>query len=157
MKNKVIQLFLITILVSGCTSTEHTAQTTPQTYKGLTARDAIELSESAAPRNAPGVFSVFIKASGNVNKLIYLNTELDYRDRRNVSIVLLPEFQKAFLKKYGISAEEMLMNKNIKVNSFATRTKIVFSYRGQPTSKYYFQTHIPVRHLKQIEFCAKCT
>jgi hypothetical protein len=59
----------------------------------FTAQDAIELSEEAAPKIATGTFSFSIKAVGAQKQYVYLNTELGYRDRRNVSVVLLPEFQ----------------------------------------------------------------
>lgn len=122
----------------------------------LTAQDAIELSEEAAPKIAPGTFSFSIKAVGSQKHYFYLNTELDYRDRRNVSVVLLPDFQEAFLKKYGASAEATLLNTRVTVRSFAKRMKIFFYENGKQTEKYYFQTHIPVKNLEQIEFCVEC-
>jgi hypothetical protein len=123
----------------------------------LTAQDAIELSEDAAPKMAPGTFSFLIRAVGAQRQYVYLNTELDYRDRRNVSVVLLPEFQEAFLTKYGASAEVTLLNKRVTVSSFAKRMPIFFYEDGKQTDKYYYQTHIPVKQLDQITFCLECT
>lgn len=123
----------------------------------LKARDAIELSERAGPKIAPGTFSLLIKAVGAQNQYVYLNTELDYRDRRNVSVVLLPEFQDAFLKHHGVTAEAALLNKKLTVNSYAKRMKIFFYEGGKQTDKYYFQTHIPVKSLDQVKFCSECT
>jgi len=151
MNIKVILLSSI-IILGGCKST--TFDTPPKV--GMTAIDAIELSEEAAPKSARGIFFLSIKASGSQKQYVYLNTEQDYRDRRNVSVVLLPEFQKAFIKKYGVSPDKVLVDKSITVNSFAKRIKIYFFEDGKPTDKYYFQTHIPVKHLKQLKFCEKC-
>ena len=153
MNIKLILLTSIFITLGGCTSTSDNGNS----QIGLTARDAIELSENSAPKNTRGIFTLSIKASGAEKQYVYLNTELDYRDRRNVSVVLLPEFQEAFLTKYGVDAQTMLMNKDLTVSSFAKRMKIYFFVDGKPTEKYYFQTHIPVKHLKQIQFCEKCT
>ena len=153
MNIKVVLLTSIIIILGGCTS--NSVDTNSKT--GMSALDAIKLSEEVGPKNARGIFSLSIKAFGSKKQYVYLNTELDYRDRKSVAVVLLPEFQEAFLKKYGVNAESMLMGKDITVNSFAKRMKIYFFKDGKPTEKYYFQTHIPVKHLKQIRFCEKCT
>ena len=153
MKFKLILLTSLFIALSGCATTQKSFAS----KQGLTARDAIELSERDAPNRVPGIFSLSIKASGETSRYVYLNTESDYRDRRNVSVVLLPEFQKAFVQKYGKKAEVMLMDKNILVNSYAKRIKIYFYSNGERTEKYYFQTHIPVKSLKQVRFCETCT
>ena len=144
-----IYFIVLLAFLTACTTTDNSSRH----KSGLTARDAIELSENMAPKSVPGLFSLTVKASGRINGIIYLNTELDYRDRRNVSIVLLPEYQKAFIDEYGVEADILLMNKNIMVNSAAQQRKITFT----TNDKYYFQTHIPVKNMKQIRFCVKCT
>ena len=139
--------------LSGCVSMPEDSTLESE----LTAQDAIELSEDAAPKIAPGTFSLLIKAVGTQRQYVYLNTELDYRNRRNVSVVLLPQFQEAFMNKYGASAEAMLLNERVTVSSFAKRMQIFFYEDGKQTDKYYYQTHIPVKRLDQVKFCLECT
>jgi len=140
------------VFLAGCAATNE--EPTPK--PGLTARDAIELSEANAPKSVPGIFSLTIKATGRRDGYIYLNTQDDYRDRRNVTVVLLPHFQQAFKEKYGVDSDEKLINQTILVKGLARRMKISLMRDGKRSEKYYFQTHIPVKKLGQIKFCVTC-
>ncbi len=118
---------------------------------GLNAWDAIVLSEQAAPQAVPGLFSLHIRNADRVGDLVYLNTELDYRDRRNVTVVLTPQVMKEFAKIYPDQApEHYFPGRSIVVNGAAVRRTIWFISEGKKTEKYYFQTHIPVWQAGQI-------
>ena len=111
----------------------------------------IALTEDSAPNGINGTFKLPIKASSVQKGIIYLNTETDYRDRRNMTITLQKKVIEAFITKYGTSPHLYLINKSIEVTGEAKRLKINFFTNGKVTKKYYFQTHINVSSLHQIK------
>jgi hypothetical protein len=140
-------LLLLSVLVLSACSTTSEVISTP----GLTdAMRLIEKTEINAPNGVKGSFQFQIKAAGQQRNNIYLNTELDYRDRRNITISLHPKTVIDFTKKYGSSPKVFLINKNIEVMGKAKRMKIWFFSNGKKTEKYYFQTHIRVTSINQI-------
>lgn len=134
------------LALTGC-SVQHSAPAKP----GLTAWDAIVLSEQAAPSPVPGVFSLQIRNADRAGNMVYLNTESDYRDRRNVTVVLTPKVLKEFAEQYpDQQPEQYFLGRSIVVNGAASRQTIWFTSNGKQTEKYYFQTHIPVWYAGQI-------
>ncbi len=118
---------------------------------GLTALDAIVMSEQTAPEPVPGVFSLHIKNADKVGDVVYLNTEFDYRDRRNVTLVLTPRMLQEFAASYpDQQPQQYFLGRNIVVNGAASRQTIWFISQGKKTEKYYFQTHIPIWYSGQI-------
>lgn len=118
---------------------------------GLTAWDAIVMSEQSAPAVVPGIFSLQIKNAARIGDTVYLNTEYDYRDRRNVSVVLTPRLLKEFAESYpDHQPEQYFLGRSIVVNGAASRQTIWFFSQGIQTEKYYFQTHIPIWQTAQI-------
>jgi len=141
-------LVLISIVaLFGCSSTPKiTTNSDTSSIMNL-----IALTEENAPEGIKGTFRFPIKASGNQRGIIYLNTENDYRDRRNITVAIHPKLIDAFIKKYGESPESYFINKTIEVTGEAKRMKIFFFSKGKITKKYYFQTHVRVTSLKQIK------
>lgn len=138
---------LLMVTLIGCALQEVHAPA----KQGLTAWDAIVLSEQAAPQTVPGLFSLQINNAAKVGSMVYLNTEYDYRDRRNVSIVLTPEVLKEFAAQYPDQQPELyFLGRSIVVNGAASRQTVWFFSQGKQTEKYYFQTHIPVWYAGQI-------
>lgn len=144
-------LFSLLAIVSSLTFSACSVKfNSTQVINNLTARDAIELSEAAAPEGVPGYYSLLIKAHGKQRDTLYLNTQLDYRDRRNVSLVFSKHIQQAFLKETGQPIEHALLNQSVLINGHAQREKIWFYKAGMRSEKYYFQTHIRINDLSQI-------
>jgi hypothetical protein len=110
----------------------------------------IALSEEKAPEGIKGTFQLPIKASGNRRDVVYLNTEKDYRDRRNITVAIHPKLIEEFTKKYGESPDSYFIDKTIEVTGEVKRMKIFFYSKGKITKKYYFQTHVRVASLSQI-------
>ena len=141
-------LLLLSILVlSACT-------TTPEITSKAASTDVMRLIEQTAvnaPKSVKGTFQFSIKASGIERKVVYLNTELDYRDRRSITVALHPKTIAAFTEKYGSSPEVYFINKNIEVTGEAKQMKIWFGSNGKRSEKYYFQTHIRVKSINQIK------
>jgi carbonic anhydrase len=133
------------ILSFGCSNHRNNQTSTFTTW------DIIEKTEAMAPKGLKGEFLFTIKNSGKQNSIIYLNTQEDYRDRRNITIALLPSFQRAFNAKHNTDIRSYYENKTIQVKGKAERIKIWFFSQGKRTEKYYFQTHINVSDLNQIK------
>jgi len=111
----------------------------------------IALTEQKAPKGIHGTFKFQIKASGVKKGDVYLNTEVDYRDRRAITIALSPDVVSELSNKYGSNPETYFIDKYIEVSGEAKRTIIDFISRGRKTNKYYYQTHIKVTQLSQIK------
>jgi hypothetical protein len=62
---------------------------------------AIEKAAEAAPKGIKGFFEVHVKAIGKPHEVVFLNSELDYRDPRNISIAIHPKVVEPFKEKYG--------------------------------------------------------
>jgi len=141
-------LILVSILaLSACTTTPVVTSNQPST-------DVMRLIEQTAinaPNGVKGTFQFSIKAAGVEREIVYLNTELDYRDRRNITVALHPRIVAAFTNKYGSSPEVYFINKNIEVTGEARQIKIWFVSKGIRTEKYYFQTHIRIKSINQIK------
>ncbi|MDA8621952.1 hypothetical protein N9L48_04815 [Psychrosphaera sp.] len=111
----------------------------------------IALTEENAPDGVKGIFKFQVKASGIRRGEVFLNTELDYRDRRAVTIAISPKIVSQLTDKYGSSPGTYFIDKTVEVTGEAKRVKIYLIYKGLKTSKYYFQTHINVSSIEQIK------
>lgn len=129
------------LMLSACNSTSSNIADT---------MNLIALSEENAPKGVEGQFNFLIKASGKRRGTVFLNTQLDYRDRRALSIVLSPNVVSDLTNKYSSAPENFFINKNISVSGEAKREQIYFYSKGKMTSKYYYQTHINVTSIEQI-------
>ncbi len=111
----------------------------------------IASTEESAPEGVSGTFNFLIKASGVRRGEVFLNTELDYRDRRAITIAIASNVVNEFTKKYGSAPEAYFVDKKIEVTGEAKRVKIYFISKGRMTNKYYFQTHINVSSIEQVK------
>ncbi|MBV9044057.1 MAG: hypothetical protein JO348_05350 [Alphaproteobacteria bacterium] len=116
----------------------------------MTPREAVFGAADAAPQGVAGVFRLSIKATGHQDGHVYLNSEADYRDQRNLSIDLCPVALPGLIKKFGSDPERFFLGKDIDVRGVAERVKIIFLAYGVPTEKYYYQTHVVVCSADQI-------
>jgi hypothetical protein len=98
----------------------------------------------------PGAFALHVQAAGRANGNVYLNSELDYRDQRNLSIALQPLAIADLEKRFGQPPDQFFIGKDIVVGGAARRVKIFFVADGSPTDKYYYQTHVVVYDANQI-------
>lgn len=107
----------------------------PVTESGsLTPQQAVLMAAKAAPGEVSG----------------YLNSELDYRDQQNLTVVLTPSAARQLTKKIGADSLAALKGRNILVTGSAVRTKIHFVVKEQMTDKYYYQTHVNVDDAAQV-------
>lgn len=100
-----------------------------------------------------GLFTMQVKASGRDRDKLYLNSQSDYRDARNLSIVFTPEVEAAFKREHGSAPDEFLAGKEIVVLGGAGQVKVHFTDgRGVPSGKYYYQTHLMVAKPEHIRW-----
>ncbi len=136
-------IFLAASFLSACSSTS--------SINIADTMNLIALAEEKAPEGVNGTFKFLIKATGTSRGEVYLNSELDYRDRRAVTIAVVPKVVSEFTNVYGSPPEKYFLDKKIEVTGEARRVKIYLLANGRPTSKYYFQTHIDVNSVDQIK------
>ncbi len=146
MKLKGIVLSLFMGLTAGCATT----QPNDPASSWIKPVQAVQLAADAAPDGVPGTFAMRVQATGTQSGFIYLNSELDYRDQRNLTISVTADAARKLQDQLGASAMIALKGKDILVTGAATRVKIVFYADGKLTDKYYYQTHVRVSDPKQI-------
>lgn len=100
----------------------------------------------------PGIFALTVEGTGRSRGQAFLNSHADYRDQRNLTIRITPEGVEAFKRKYGSDPDELLAGKAIEVRGVAKRVEIALTSYGEPTGKYYYQTHVAVDDPDQISF-----
>jgi hypothetical protein len=139
-------LLLIIALTAGCAC----APSKSGSAHWIDPSQAVHLAAASPMLGVTGVFALTVKATGKTNR-VHLNSELDYRDQRNLSIAVEPEAAEVLTAQLGAPPEVALKGKQILVTGTAKRTKIVFSVDGKPTDKYYYQTHVTVTNASQIK------
>jgi hypothetical protein len=143
---RILSLVLIGAL-SGCASTKDAEKVSEY----ISPIQAIERAAEASPKGVKGFFELNVKATGKPRNVAYLNSELDYRDPRNISIAISPKVRESFIKKYGETPEIFLKNKKIIVYGEARKVKISFGCNGKENeNQYYYQTHVRFSSLSQL-------
>ena len=138
--------WLVFVLITGCAGfpgSQGSAQWIDPSH-------AVQLAAASTRHGVTGVFAMTVKATGKIDR-IYLNSELDYRDQRNLSIAIEPEAAKALALALGAPPEFALKGKQILVAGTARRVKIGFLADGVFTDSYYYQTHVAVTNPLQIQ------
>jgi hypothetical protein len=97
-----------------------------------------------------GTFRLTVRAAGHQDGNLYLNSERDYRDPRNISIDIPDALAAEMFARFGTPVETRLAGRTLPVTGTARKTRIGFNLGGCPTGKYYHQTHIQVRSAAQI-------
>lgn len=141
-KSTIFSLFVMIITISCSTNSNE---------NGITPIEAIQLAAESAPNGINGVFKLKVLETEMVNKIIYLNSQNDYRDQRNISISIPPKIAIMLKQLHGSDPDIYLKGKNIIVNGEAKRIKILFTCDGHQTGKYYYQTQIKITSVDQIK------
>ena len=134
------------MLFVGCAST-----TSNQRLSVIAPESAVMKAAASAPDSVTGKFALGVQSSAILNSVTYLNSELDYRDQRNLTIAITPEAIPELTMRLGSAPVDALKGKRIEVEGKAKRVKIVFSHGGVATDKYYYQTHVTVTSAGQIK------
>lgn len=137
---------LAALALSGCASSSG-----PRASEAwLDPVEAIQAAATAAPEGVPGTFDMVVRATGRQDGNIYLNSETDYRDQRNLTIAIPAKPARQLRERFGEEADRALIGKRIMVDGVARRVRIGFTYNGRPTDKYYYQTHVRLDDAAQL-------
>ena len=141
-----MMLALLLICMSGCASVAHNDR------GWIEPTEAIRAANDDPQYGVRGHFVMTVKAIGGQHDRTFLNSELDYRDQRNLTIVMRTSLVPEVERRLGVSLKE-LKNRRIVVLGTGRRVRIIFlDGNGQPSGKYYFQTHVTVTSATQIDF-----
>ncbi|MEZ5457601.1 MAG: hypothetical protein R3F04_16095 [Lysobacteraceae bacterium] len=151
MKGQVATIFLVLMSLVGCANVPTSRQTAGSGQDLLTPQQAIFMAASVAPASVDGVFAMRVQATGTQGQLTYLNSELDYRDQRNLTVTITPDAARQLTERFGDHPRISLKDKTIRVRGSAIRTTIHFYANGKPTGQYYYQTQVNVTDARQIE------
>ncbi len=132
--------------LTACAGTGPTAEDA----RWLQPAQAIQLAAEAAPRGVTGTFVMRVQATGADGGRVYLNSEADYRDQRNLTIAITPVAAGALAARLGAPPAVALEGERIVVQGVATRVRIDFTIDGHPSGKYYYQTQVQVTDAAQI-------
>ncbi len=102
------------------------------------------------PEGVTGTFEFIVRGSGRQDERYFLNSEVDYRDQRCLTLVLTSDAYRTLSARLGDDAASILNGKKILVNGTARKTRIDFISMGRVTDKYYYQTHVAVGDAGQI-------
>ncbi|MCU6434669.1 hypothetical protein LPB67_12905 [Undibacterium sp. Jales W-56] len=138
--------FAVALSLSACVSTSPLPKFNA---KAISPVEAIQLA-AAAPNGVAGTFALRVKATGMQDNRVYLNSESDYRDQRNLSIEITPEAAAKMTKLLGADPLVELKGKQLRVVGTARRVTVYFFIDGKRTDKYYYQTHVLVSDPTQI-------
>jgi hypothetical protein len=142
-----VRSFLVAAcLLAGC------ASQSPLPQDANNPLQVISMAAEAAPQPVSATVALQVRAVGNQRELVYLNSEADYRDQRNVSVVILPEARKKVEALFGGDLSKAATGKRILVKGRAQRVTVwFFENSGQRSDKYYYQTQLPVSDATQIQ------
>ena len=91
-----------------------------------------------------------VQATGTQDGQVYLNSELDYRDQRNLTVALSPIAAMHLHARLGADLLIALKGRDIVVTGAARRVQIFFFADGRRSDKYYYQTHVNVTSAEQV-------
>ncbi len=111
---------------------------------------AIQAAAADPLRGLPGTFVLQVQNVNRLDNSVYINSEGDSRDQRNLAIVVRRDALAGLEATYGAPLEKSLWGKRLLVNGVAKRVRIDFTVDGTPSGKYYYQTHVEVRDASQV-------
>ncbi|MBU6248930.1 MAG: hypothetical protein KGN77_14355 [Xanthomonadaceae bacterium] len=136
-----LSLALGLVALSGCSTPPRRAGgQAPQAW--ITPVQAVILAADAAPRGVRATFAMRVRSTGAQGDRIFLNSQPDYRDQRDLTIVIGPRVAEQLQERLGADPRVALKGRDIRVTGWAVRTKIYFFANGEMTDKYYYQTHV---------------
>jgi len=111
---------------------------------------AVIAAAKAGPEGIGGVFKMVVVAVGHQRGKVFLNSQSDYRDPRNLTIAMSQATAEAVERKAGVADASGLIGRKIYVRCQARTVRIDFTVDAQPSGKYYYQTHVLVSDPVQI-------
>ena len=132
-------------LLTACQTAPHASQNLR-----LTPEQAV-FNAAQSEAGTSGVFQMVVRATGRNRGRLFLNSQADYRDPRNLTIVISSEAEAELARRLGGPIDETLLKRAIAVRGTAKKTQIDFyERRGRPSGKYYFQTHVVLESARDL-------
>ncbi len=153
---KYLILFFILILPGYSSATETALDSQVTDVMWLIEQTEIKAAESGAyqVKGFRGEFLLPIKSSQKYGKGgAYLHTELDPRDRRNLTIRITPKVVQEFELTHGTSIDSFFVNKTIKINGTSKRITggpDIYTRDGLRLAKGPYRISINVSTLEQL-------
>ncbi len=113
--------------------------------------DLLDKQNKPWSKKVKGVFEFTIRASGKEKNKGYLNSNLNYRTKYNLTIVLSKHIRKRLTEKYGKDPLDFFIGKKVRVKGEAKKAKIHKIENKKVTNLVYFQSHIVLDTIKNIE------
>ncbi|MGY0611152.1 MULTISPECIES: hypothetical protein [unclassified Luteimonas] len=111
---------------------------------------AVLTAAEAADEGVPGMFALTVAATGSTESgSVYLNSEEDYRDQRNLTIRFSTAAAGAWRTLHR-EDPQALKGRHVTVIGYVYRKRIDFTAAGLPTGKFYYQTHLMVHEASQV-------
>lgn len=143
-----MRLFLVAVtilLASACSS----VQRNPSGW--IEPVEAVRMANEDPEYGVRGEFVLTVKALDSYPGRSFLNSELDYRDQRNLTIRMPTSMLPRLEERLGVKFGE-LKGRQLVITGVAKRARINFVSDNKPTGKYYYQTHVSVDSPTQIRF-----
>jgi len=141
---------LAALILVGCAGSSQSTRMMGPESEWMTPRDAIFQAAEAAPGFIEGSFVMRVLASGSRGGQTYLNSQLDYRDQRCLTISISPAATRELTERLGEHPGQALIGEDILVRGPASRVRIDFMDDGRPSGSYYYQTHVIVIDADQL-------
>lgn len=98
-----------------------------------------------------GDFAMTVKAIGFERGLFYLNSELDYRDRNCLTVVIPAATMAKLVGTTDLEAvKKSYVGNRISMRGVARQVRVDFIVENQPTGKYYYQSHLFVANEQNL-------
>ena len=98
-----------------------------------------------------GIFRLPVLATGADSQSGYLNSELDFRDQRCLTVEIPGSLMQPLANSIGANPLTFYRGKTIEVEGTAKRITIrVSDQNGDPTSIYYYQTQVRLDDTSKI-------
>ena len=150
MKTQLLLLSLFIALLNGCATPQPVGNAEPSQASWISPEEAVMQAAEAAPYGVKGTFALEVQGTGERGGVTYLNSELDYRDQRNLTVAIAPGAANQLAERLGQPPSDGLMGEEILVRGTAKRVRIDFLANGRVSGKYYYQTHVEVTEPDQI-------
>jgi hypothetical protein len=108
----------------------------------LKASEAIAAAE--AHGGVEGLFEFEVKGAGRRGDIVYLNSELDYRDEKCLTISIPGAIVGELEANLGGDLGLVLKGKTVRVRGMARRIQVWFYANGRKTDRFYFQTQVEI-------------
>lgn len=131
-------LALVILAGTGCAANRERALSDRDEI--TTPRQAVMLAADHPDTGFRGRFRMTVLNTGADNDYVFLNSENDYRDPRNLTLRVPRQRADAVAKHLGVDHLEQLQGHVLEFEGLAQRTRVDFTIGNQPTGKYYYQT-----------------